>query len=355
MTQIIDLGKLRFHFAGEWSSSTTYEPNDIVKYGGNVYVYTYALKTTNKNPQDTNYWALMVEGFKFRGTHDSIQQYRVGDAVTHGGKVYVCIQDSLNVTPPNATYWSQFVDGIQFEGAYDNATPYQKNDVVTYGSNAFVAKYDTLGNLPSDAAFWTPLVSGVSAKGVWNAQTAYVVNDLVAYGGFIYRALRDVTGATPTEVSNPANWAVFIEGAKAAGTWTTGQEYAPGDLVTYGGSSYICKVFVAASDFAAELALSKWEKFNGGVNWRGIWQSGVEYRVDDVVTDEISAFICKATVTSTTVPKLDLANWEFLVKGATGVPASDSTTDGKVLMSNDSGPYWQYVSRITPAFVATQF
>ena len=40
MATIIDLGKLRFHFAGEWSSGTTYEINDIVKYGGNVYVYS---------------------------------------------------------------------------------------------------------------------------------------------------------------------------------------------------------------------------------------------------------------------------------------------------------------------------
>ena len=43
MTQLIDLGKLRFSFAGEYNNSTVYESNDIVKYGGNVYVYTYGL------------------------------------------------------------------------------------------------------------------------------------------------------------------------------------------------------------------------------------------------------------------------------------------------------------------------
>ena len=113
MTQLIDLGKLRFHFAGEWASGTQYEANDIVKYGGNVYVYTYGLKTSGNLPTDATYWALMVEGFKLSGVYDDTETYQIGDGVTHGGKVYVAILDTQGNTPPNATYWLQFVDGIQ--------------------------------------------------------------------------------------------------------------------------------------------------------------------------------------------------------------------------------------------------
>ena len=129
MSQLIDLGKLRFHFAGDWNGSTTYESNDIVKYGGNVYVYTYGLKTNGHLPTDNVYWALMVEGFKFKGVFDPAVQYRVGDGIAHGGKVYVAVIDSTGQTPPNTTYWSQFADGIQYEGAYSNVTAYQKNDL----------------------------------------------------------------------------------------------------------------------------------------------------------------------------------------------------------------------------------
>ena len=50
MTQVIDLGKLRFYFAGQYSNTTTYEQNDVVKYGGNVYVYIYSLKTSGNAP-----------------------------------------------------------------------------------------------------------------------------------------------------------------------------------------------------------------------------------------------------------------------------------------------------------------
>ena len=70
MATILDLGKLRFHFAGVYDATTEYEMNDIVKYGGNVYVYSNVTRTTGNIPTDTAYWTLMVEGFKFRQVYD---------------------------------------------------------------------------------------------------------------------------------------------------------------------------------------------------------------------------------------------------------------------------------------------
>jgi hypothetical protein len=174
MAQLIDLGKLRFHFAGEWASGTTYERNDIVKYGGNVYVYTHTLKTSGNLPTDTAHWALMVEGFKFEGVFDSGTAYQVGDAVSHGGKVYVSILGRTGQTPPNSTHWSQSADGIQYEGDYNNTTAYQKNDMVTYGSSVYMATQDTTGNLPTVTSHWDQFVEGVSPEGIYNNSTAYV-------------------------------------------------------------------------------------------------------------------------------------------------------------------------------------
>ena len=167
MATILDLGKLRFHFAGAYDAATEYEMNDIVKYGGNVYVYANVVKATGNIPTNTAYWTLMVEGFKFRQVYDNATQYRVGDGVTHGGKVYICILDTQGNTPPNATYWSQFADGIQWEGDYNNATAYQKNDLVKYGSQVYIAKQDTTGNLPTDTTKWDKFVEGISPQGVY--------------------------------------------------------------------------------------------------------------------------------------------------------------------------------------------
>jgi len=180
MTQLIDLGKIRFYFAGLWSDSATYELNDVVKYGGNVYVYTYALASSGHLPTEDNYWALMIEGLKFTGAYSPTTEYRVGDGIAHGGKVYIAIKTGSGNTPPNTQYWSQFADGIQYEAEYTDVKNYQKNDVVTYGGSVFIAKQDGTGNLPTNTSYWDEFVSGIDATGVWNASTQYKPNQLVA-------------------------------------------------------------------------------------------------------------------------------------------------------------------------------
>jgi hypothetical protein len=163
MTQLIDLGKLRFYFAGTWSSAQEYELNDIVKYGGNVYAYTYALATTGNLPTNTSYWQFVIGGIDFKGTYSSGTAYKVGEAVSHGAIMYQCILGTTGNTPPNATYWTKISEGVQYEGTYAGGTQYQKNDIVQYGGSAFIALADTLGNTPnysSNTAYWAKLVDG---------------------------------------------------------------------------------------------------------------------------------------------------------------------------------------------------
>jgi uncharacterized membrane protein YadS len=56
MATIIDLGKIRFDFKGVYAGGTTYEVNDVVKYGGNLYVYTYGIATSGNVPTNMSYW-----------------------------------------------------------------------------------------------------------------------------------------------------------------------------------------------------------------------------------------------------------------------------------------------------------
>ena len=163
MTQLIDLGKLRFYFAGTWNTSQEYELNDIVRYGGNVYAYTHALATTGNLPTNTTYWQFVIGGIEFKGAYSSGTAYKVGEAVSHGAIVYQCILNSTGNTPPNATYWTKIAEGVQYEGTYSGSAQYQKNDIVQYGGSAFIALADTLGNTPnysSNTAYWAKLVDG---------------------------------------------------------------------------------------------------------------------------------------------------------------------------------------------------
>jgi chitodextrinase len=349
MATLVDLGKLRFYFAGEWSSSTEYETNDIVKYGGNIYVYTYSLKASGQLPTNNVYWALMIEGFKFEGVYSNSTAYQVGDGVTHGGRVYVCILDTTGNTPPNSTYWSQFADGIQYEGVYVNSTAYQKNDVVTYGGLVYIAKIDTTGNDPSSATHWDKFVDGISPSGVYNASTAYVLNDVVAYGGGLYSAKGNTQGNLPTSATH---WAVFQMGINPRGTWATSTAYAPNDVVTHGGSTYKCLVAHASTVFATNLASSYWEKFNGGVRWRGNWASGSAYLVDDIVKSGVSSYIVLADHTSSTVAAdLAASKIELFAEGGDYVLPNTSGEQDKVLGTSGVSGNYSYVSPIHPAGV----
>ncbi|NBR25545.1 MAG: hypothetical protein EBU08_17560, partial [Micrococcales bacterium] len=148
MAQIIDLGKLRFVFKGTYSGSTTYELNDVVRYGGNLYVYKYTLETSANLPTNATYWDLMMEGISFKGTYNNSTAYKIGDLVSEGGKGFICILDSTANRPPNGTYWTTIVDGLQYEGEYSGSTTYQAGDVVSYGGSAYINILRSTGNTP---------------------------------------------------------------------------------------------------------------------------------------------------------------------------------------------------------------
>jgi hypothetical protein len=307
MSQLIDLGKLRFHFAGEWVNSTTYESNDIVKYGGNVYVYTYALKTSGNLPTDTAYWALMVEGFKFKGVFNPATAYHVGDGIAYGGKVYVAVLDGTGIVPPNTTYWSQFADGIQYEGIYSNVTAYQKNDVVLYGGSVYIAKQDSVSNDPTVTAYWDKFVEGISAKGVYNNATAYVPGDMTAYGPNIYRAKVNTTGNVPT--STP-QWELFVSGSKYQGIYNAATTYYLNDIVTYGSNTYRSKQTQAAT---VPTTSANWELLTQGFSYQGVWSSATAYTIGQVVTYGGSLF--QAIVDNQATNPITTNTWNKLVYG----------------------------------------
>ena len=323
MTQLIDLGKLRFHFAGDWASATQYEANDIVKYGGNIYCYTYGLKTAGNLPTDTQYWALMVEGFKFQGVFDVATQYRIGDGVTHGGKVYICILDNTGNTPPNSTYWSQFVDGIQYEGDYSSTTAYQRNDLVVHGPSIYIAKLDTTGNDPTNATYWDRFVEGVSPQTVYNAATDYVPGDLVAYGPNIYRATANTTGNLPTDTNY---WEIFITGTEWQGAYNNATAYYKGDLVAYGAN-----VYVALQDTTGNLPtdVNNWTVYSEGFAYEGVWSSTVDYIIGEVVSYGGSLY--QAIVDNTNVTPNTISTWDKIVHGysnrSTWTTATEYATD----------------------------
>jgi hypothetical protein len=344
MGQILDLGKLRLSFQGNWVSTTIYEYNDCVRYGGNVYVYVYPVNESGNLPTNTNFWSLLVEGIKFKGVYSAATAYKVGDGIAYGGKVYIAIADGSANTPPNATYWSQFADGIQYEASYADGTTYQKNDVVTYGGSAYIAKIDSTGNNPINATYWDKLVDGVSFAGAWNSATAYAAGKIVSYGANTFKATTNSTNQNPTLINGALNsgyWEVFTEGFRTKGTWTTTTEYFINDIVIRGATSYICITRHTAGTFATDLSASKWARFASGFQWKSAWTATTAYVKDDIIKSATgSAYIATQdhTAASDFTTDVSAGKWEVFVTGASDVlPALETGDSGRSLSVNAAG------------------
>jgi len=92
MAQIIDLGKIRFNWAGTYDASVTYSYNDIVKYGSNIYAYTNSVANLGQTPQTpSSYWTLVIQGITYRGTYTSGTLYYVNDIVIDGQNTYITL------------------------------------------------------------------------------------------------------------------------------------------------------------------------------------------------------------------------------------------------------------------------
>jgi hypothetical protein len=311
MTTVVDLGKLRFYWAGDYSDLTEYELNDVIRYGGNVYVYISVVRTIGNVPTNTLYWALMVEGINFVGSWSPSVQYSIGDAVAYGSTVYVSLVDNFNKQPDLfPLIWSQFIEGIQYEGVYNPITTYQANDVVTYGPTAYIATQTTSGNLPTNTVFWDSFVQGISPQGVYSGVVAYVPGDIVAYGANLYVAKANSIGNLPT---NTAYWDPFIEGFQYVGVYNPITTYLPNDVVTYGPTAYIA---TANSTGNLPTDTAYWDLFIPGFENRGAWATATLYYVNDIVQQGANSYACQIQNTSGTfATDLSDGKWTTFVYG----------------------------------------
>jgi hypothetical protein len=114
MSQIIDLGKLRLSFQGVWSSSTTYEYNDVVKYGGNLYVYINAVNSASNVTTNILFWALLLEGVNVRGVYASGTTYAIGEGVVYNEKLYISTANSNTGNTPAqiSAFWALYAGNV---------------------------------------------------------------------------------------------------------------------------------------------------------------------------------------------------------------------------------------------------
>ena len=270
------LGRLKFKWQGAWTAATAYVIDDIVKYGGNSYVcttnHTSAANETLFYTSDLSKWSIHTEGTVVKGNWATTTWYKINDIVKYGNTQYRVTNGFTSGATFDNTNLAVYLEGLKFESSWVANTSYQKGDIVTYGGYSYSAITNhQSSNVPNaDATNWEVLTTGFKAKGVYNAATAYAPGDVIRFGGHSYVCILTTTGNAPTDATY---WDLITEGFNWLGAWTSATVYQLGDVVNRNSNSYVCKASnVSGASTAPELDPN-------GAYWNYVAQGGAAAQV----------------------------------------------------------------------------
>lgn len=197
-----------------------------------------------------------------------------------------------------------------WKGEWSSGTEYKRDDVVGLNGKSYVClightadsvfSNDLNSVVPSTdppqiKPKWVLMTSGITFRGTWETGTEYNLRELVYYKGSVYNCVEaHVSSDFPSDRSN---WEFFALHIDYVGDWETATDYADGSVAKYNGVVYKC-IESHQSQTNLEDDLEKWQEFFVGVNYRGNWNSDVEFRKNDLVKFGASIYRCTETHTS---------------------------------------------------------
>jgi len=355
-----DLFAEGFDYKANWNTDTRYKINDIVKYNGTIYLCTEDHTSASTNADglevDQAKWDIFSEGFYWTDDWNTSVRYRVNDIVRYGGTLYVCneghtsagnITDGLEV---DQAKWDYLHKGIEYRSIWTQNTRYRINDLVKYGSGIWICTTQhtsSATNLAADEANWAQFVEALEFQDSWNPQVNYQPGDFVTYGGYSYVAIINNIAYKPSD--NPTQWALFTTGFRFIGDYeddSTNREYIEGDVVRLGGYTYLC-ILKHTDQRPNDLDnypnwANYWQRLNEGVEWKGDWADATFYDAGDAVNYGVNSYICvyahvSDEITAQNRPDQDVTgtNWNLLTGGA---ESGNLTTEGDIVYFSGSGP-----------------
>lgn len=290
----------------DWTPSTYYTVNDIVRYGGIVYrcivSHTSGGSLTVGLENDQSKWNAINIADDWKGSWQLSARYKVRDIVKYGGKVYQCTvahtsnSSDINGLPADLGKWSLVHDGIEYKGNWTIGTVYKQNDVVKYGS--YLYKSNTLHNsgVGFIGVYYDILCPGQEYDIVYSAITVYQPGDIVRFGGNLYSSNILQSNTSPENVT----WTLLFENSRIRGEFTHGVDYLPGDVVRRGGNVYIAKLSLTGNssnspdllDDGSSTNSGFWDLVVPGIAWRGVWQADAYYNTGDTVVWVGSSYRC---------------------------------------------------------------
>lgn len=293
------IARLRYNYLGQWDIDTFYNRDAVVTYEGKTYVCLEPHTSGNNNSTfydalynqtvdggDAPYWNLLISGRKWVGDWAPSTYYSLDNIVLFGGALYVCNEQHNSGVTINLAKFDIYATAAKWHPAWTTATSYGEGDVVKYGAIVYIcntnhtsAATNALG-LEASSANWDILISGVEYTGTWSsAGYRYRTNDIVKYGPDIWISN---SGHVSTNTFDQTKWSVWIPGQEYVDSWNVGTIYQPGDAIMYGGYSYVSKTANNTGN-TPSTSTTNWELLTVGYDLQNEWSQSNNYKVGNVV------------------------------------------------------------------------
>ena len=142
------LGRIRFVWKGNWAAATVYYIDDVIRYGGRTYIcaagHTSAADFNTDLEYNPTKWNQMSDGQAWTGDWNTSTFYKLNDVVKYGGLLYIC--NDSHTSAATATLgleadqakWTLYAEGFDWKNTWAISTRYKVNDLVRYGGYTYV-------------------------------------------------------------------------------------------------------------------------------------------------------------------------------------------------------------------------
>jgi hypothetical protein len=351
------LGRIRFIWKGIWTAGTTYVKDDVVRVNGKVFICVIGHTANADFYVDSENiptrWNQIADGSEWRGDWVTNEVYYKNDIVKYGGQIYICtvghtsaatitsgLENDLNLGDSTLSKWDQFAESFDWKNDWSTATRYKENDIVKYGGNLYLCNLghtsastvaqglEGLGRITpgvqEDIAKWDVYSEAFDWKTDWAVSTRYKINDVVKFGGTTYVCNLGHTSAATFILgleADQSKWDYFNQGIEYLGDWDDfNVSYKINDVVKYGSGLWICTAKHTSSQtttFEADEDAGRWDRFVEGLEFESSWNTLTIYQPGDVITYGGFAYISKTNHSgiAPTTPTTGAVNWDLFTTG----------------------------------------
>jgi hypothetical protein len=289
------------------------------------------------NKLDTRYssmWELMFDGYAWKADWSIGTFYSEGDIVKYKGYIYQCIESHTSTPvftlglPVDENKWILYQTATNWLHQWEISTYYDLGDVVRENGVVYICteKHQSAATadlgLAEDIDKWSIITRSDNWRSDWQPQTVYRFDDVVRYGGILYRANTHHTSADNIALGledDIALWNIVHIGIDYKGEWQTGFRYKLNDIVKYGAGLW--KATTAHTSGASNLRTDEanWTEWVPGLQYEEEWDNTAEYNKGDIV--KYGGYTYTALTNNTgSIPSANLlaqntGDWEILKQG----------------------------------------